>query len=393
MKVLVVFLNGNIFKPKAGNETRIYHIVRQLCKYNEVITLESSVYKKEVCNLPVKARYFVNPIVIKGIRFGTFFAALNPSYILTLLKVLRKERPELLHVSYPFAVFITKALTKILHKGIVVYEAHDVEVKRSREVILKDPSFSFLKKWISYVYTYITEKLACMFADYIITVSREDADYFIKHFSVKKEKISVISTGTLVMDLEKYNKTKCREKLGLSKDSIIIVFHGAYKYYPNAEAIKLITNYIAPRIHEKFRDVLFVIAGKDVPKYEKEGIKFLGFVENLTELLVASDIAIVPILRGGGTRVKIMDYMSAGLPIVTTKKGIEGIEAENYKHAIIVETVDEELLRALELLIENDSERKRLGRNARKLAEEKYDWDKIGDELNKLYKSLNKRRH
>jgi glycosyltransferase involved in cell wall biosynthesis len=103
---------------------------------------------------------------------------------------------------------------------------------------------------------------------------------------------------------------------------------------------------------------------------------------------VASDIAIVPILRGGGTRVKIMDYLNVGLPIVTTKKGIEGIEAENGKHAIIVDDVNEEFIKALEFLIENDSERRRLSRNARKLAEERYDWTKIGEKLNKLYKHL-----
>ncbi|NHW88881.1 MAG: glycosyltransferase family 4 protein [Archaeoglobales archaeon] len=73
-----------------------------------------------------------------------------------------------------------------------------------------------------------------------------------------------------------------------------------------------------------------------MPKFEKDGIKFL---DDIYELLVASDIAIVPILSGSGTRVKIMDYLNVGLPIVTTKKGIEGIEAENGKHAIIVDDV------------------------------------------------------
>ena len=181
---------------------------------------------------------------------------------------------------------------------IVIYDAHNVESNAHRNVALKNLYTSFLKKWIDFIYTYIAEKLACGFADHIITVSKEDADCFIRDFSVKREKISVIPTGTSIIDLQTYDRMRCREKLGLKKDSIVVVFHGYYRYYPNMEAIKLITDYIAPEIHKKFKNVLFVVAGKDAPKFEKDGIKFLGFVDDIYELLVASDIAIVPILSG-----------------------------------------------------------------------------------------------
>jgi glycosyltransferase involved in cell wall biosynthesis len=389
MKILVVFLHGNIFEPKAGREVRIHNLAKQLAKENEIVTLESKEYRETNVSFPVRARYFVNPFAIKKIHFGTFFADLNPSYILSLIKVLRNEKPRIIQVSFPYGVFVTKILSKIMIKNcIVIYDAHNVESNAHRDVVLKNPYTSFLKKWIDFIYTYIAEKLACRFADHIITVSKEDADCFIRYFSVKREKISVIPTGTSIIDLQTYDRMGCREKLGLKKDSIVVVFHGNYTYYPNMEAIKLITDYIAPEIHKKFKNVLFVVAGKDAPKFEKDGIKFLGFVDNIYELLAASDMAIVPILRGGGTRVKIMDYLNVGLPIVTTKKGIEGIEAENGKHAIIVDDVNEEFIKALEFLIENDSERRKLGRNARKLAEEGYDWTKIGEKLNKLYKHL-----
>ena len=64
-------------------------------------------------------------------------------------------------------------------------------------------------------------------------------------------------------------------------------------------------------------------------------------------MLNSSDIGIVPILHGGGTKLKIFDYMGVGLPIVTTKKGIEGIEAKNGQHAIIVDDVNEEFINAI----------------------------------------------
>jgi len=65
MKILVAFLRGNIFEPKAGNEVRIHNLAKQLAKENEIVTLESKEYRGTNVSFPVKARYFVNPFAIK----------------------------------------------------------------------------------------------------------------------------------------------------------------------------------------------------------------------------------------------------------------------------------------------------------------------------------------
>ena len=70
------------------------------------------------------------------------------------------------------------------------------------------------------------------------------------------------------------------------------------------------------------------------------------------------------------------------------EKEFGGIEAENGKHATIVDAVNEEFINALKYLIDNEQERERIGANARRLAEEEYDWDKIGEKLNALYKRI-----
>ena len=111
-------------------------------------------------------------------------------------------------------------------------------------------------------------------------------------------------------------------------------------------------------------------------------------VKDLYPLLHAADLAIVPIRGGGGTRLKILDYMGVGLPIVTTKKGIEGINVKNGEEAIIVDDVNEKFVDAIKYLIDNKQEREKIGANARRLAEEEYDWDKIGEKLDKLYREI-----
>jgi glycosyltransferase involved in cell wall biosynthesis len=115
----------------------------------------------------------------------------------------------------------------------------------------------------------------------------------------------------------------------------------------------------------------------------------LGFVDEIYTLLKSSDIAIVPLQSGGGTRLKILDYFAVGLPVVTTRKGIEGIAAISQTHALIVDDT-EEFIEALAYLIDHPDERKRLGTNAFELVETQYDWEIIGRRLNELYTGLKK---
>jgi glycosyltransferase involved in cell wall biosynthesis len=100
------------------------------------------------------------------------------------------------------------------------------------------------------------------------------------------------------------------------------------------------------------------------------------------------DIAIVPLSSGAGTKLKVFDYMSVGLPIVTTKKGVEGIDITEGTDAIVVEDVDSEFITAIEELIENPSWRQTLGDQARILAETEYNWDTIGGELRDIYAQI-----
>ena len=130
------------------------------------------------------------------------------------------------------------------------------------------------------------------------------------------------------------------------------------------------------------------MGGSDVPVSESSNFKSVGFIDNIWEFLSMADIAIVPILKGGGTKLKVLDYLSVGLPVVTTKKGIEGIDAKNNEHVIIVDSVDDEFIDKINYFIENEDEMLRIGKNARKLAENKYDWNKIGYELNNLLEEI-----
>jgi glycosyltransferase involved in cell wall biosynthesis len=240
------------------------------------------------------------------------------------------------------------------------------------------------------VYIPILERVVVKYtANHIITVSSNDKSRLIEKYGVAEEKIAVIPSGAKIINLKTIdNKNETRKGFGIRENEIVILFHGSYSYHPNKEAIDLIIDYVAPIIGKEFENVLFLLAGNGTPIVEKMNVKSIGFVEDLYSLLNIADIAIVPILQGGGTRLKILDYMGVGVPIVTTKKGIEGINAKNSEHAIIVDDVNEEFIDAVILLVNNKEERERIGANSRRLVEEEYDWDKIGEKLEGLYRDI-----
>lgn len=390
LRILIIFPNGGMLLPQKGDEIRVYNLAKSLSTKNEIIILESNKHDGKSCGKLekfVKDIYFFNDYRIGGTRFGITFMDFNPSFLFKLLKILKNEKIDIIQVAFPWGIVAAKILVELKNYRIpVIYDAHNVQSDLSK---ITATTVSSIKKPIILYYSPMLERFLVKFVNHIIAVSNEDRNKFIEKYGANPGKITVIPSGTNIINISSLEKrSKVRGELGIRPEEIIVVFHGTYVYPPNKEAVDLIINYIASKIMEINRNVLFIIAGSDTPVFKKDNVKSVGFVDDLYSLLNIADIAIVPLLRGGGTKLKILDYMGMGLPIVTTKKGIEGINAKNCEHAIIVDDVNEEFIDAIKYLIGNEQERKRIGANARRLAEEEYDWAKVGEKLDKLYKGI-----
>jgi glycosyltransferase involved in cell wall biosynthesis len=113
-------------------------------------------------------------------------------------------------------------------------------------------------------------------------------------------------------------------------------------YYPNTDALLIFAEQIIPILRKKSRQQwhLRVVGTPPQKKWIRRlkhypEIKFSGFIKDLNPEYEAADIVVTPIRGGGGTRIKILEAFAHGVPVVSTSKGVEGLDAENGVHLFI----------------------------------------------------------
>ncbi|MGN6638238.1 MAG: glycosyltransferase, partial [Mucilaginibacter sp.] len=171
-----------------------------------------------------------------------------------------------------------------------------------------------------------------------------------------------------------------------------LFFLGSLDWAPNREGIEWFLHAFHNEIANDELRVKFYVAGNDIPEefddYEVMGKIFIqGEVDNALEFVNSKSIMIVPLLSGGGMRVKIVEGMAMQKCIISTTLGAEGI---NYKNGvnILIANTREEFLRAIRRCIADEDYCKAVGINARRLVEEQHDANKVTSNLVSLYQGL-----
>lgn len=175
--------------------------------------------------------------------------------------------------------------------------------------------------------------------------------------------------------------------LKLNRASKYILFLANMYYEPNSKAVELIANVIAPAILKKFPKIKFKFVG-DCPKelkykYESSSFIFTGRIPDINDVFKDVRLCIAPIGEGGGMRVKVLTYMAAGLPVVSTSAGIAGI-----KHNGSVKVSDDMEIFVKEMikLLSNQKMSIKLGKLCRELIEKEFNWENVSAKCALLYK-------
>jgi glycosyltransferase involved in cell wall biosynthesis len=156
-----------------------------------------------------------------------------------------------------------------------------------------------------------------------------------------------------------------------------VLFIGTYGYAPNAAAADVLIREVWPHVTRRNPNARLLIAGPHpelIPSVRNPpgGVEFLGFVSDLDALYRRTRVVCCPIRSGGGTRVKILEAASYGVPVVSTPEGVEGLDlvAET---EILVRERPAGLAEACGALLADDERARRIGLLARDRVRARYD--------------------
>jgi glycosyltransferase involved in cell wall biosynthesis len=173
-----------------------------------------------------------------------------------------------------------------------------------------------------------------------------------------------------------------------SSEERLLLFTGTLGYPPNAEAVLWFLREVWPLLP---RDVRLRVVGPDPPaaalRLADERVEFTGRVPDVAPHFGAATVVVVPVLSGGGTRLKVLDALAAGRAVVSTTAGAAGISVRDGEHLLIADG-PEEFAAATTRLLDNAGLRESLGRAGRGLVEREYDWRRLGDRLESLLSEL-----
>lgn len=225
----------------------------------------------------------------------------------------------------------------------------------------------------------VADRLVANFRDYErYTVNRADGVVFQSSENVTDFDLSgpgvyhVIPNGTDVEEIRTSDPENVPvEDLGIDPSKPTAIFVGAFDYEPNKKAADAIAETIAPACP----DVEFFVVGRSPPAYDQSNVFTPGFVEDLGSFLQYADVALCPLTMGSGTKLKMLDYLAAGLPIVTTPTGTQGLELDNGVHVLQVDR-PEAFPEAIRTVLESEEQRKNLEENALDIADQ-YSWETL----------------
>jgi len=172
-----------------------------------------------------------------------------------------------------------------------------------------------------------------------------------------------------------------------------LIFTGKMDFRPNVDAVLWFCQEVLPQIRRKLPDARFYIVGQSPHRRvlrlaDDPAVTVTGYVDDVRSYIAGACVYVVPLRIGGGTRLKVLEAMAMGKPIVSTSLGCEGFEGlETGQELSLADTQDDFAQRVIELL-GDASRREKLGQAARRFVEQRYDWRLIVPRLEQIYEKL-----
>jgi glycosyltransferase involved in cell wall biosynthesis len=225
---------------------------------------------------------------------------------------------------------LLQRLRRAVPQARVIYHSHNVEyLLRSQR---HSRAVAMLTRW--------AEAQLVRNADMATAVSQVDQDHFVRLYGVRPVLLpNGVDTARFGGgDLESVARMKAAHRF----DERTLLFAGFYSYGPNREAIDFLVGSIMPTLRERYPLATLALTGGGAP-YREPWLKNVGSIayDDFAGFVAACGVAVAPIFSGSGTRLKILEAMAAGIPVVATEKAAEGLSLTHGKDILFARNADE----------------------------------------------------
>ncbi len=304
------------------------------------------------------------------------------------LRALLNERP--FHIIQIEGIELARyipIIRQVSPQSKIVFDNHNAETELQHRNFLTD--IRRLKRLPAAIYSWIQvqrlrrfERWACLESDGVTAVSEADADLLETLIGQSEKSVVAIPNS---IDITQYQH---------QVDTPIpfdLIFAGKMDYRPNVDAVLWFAEQVWPYIVEKRPLTTWAIVGQKPHERlmglkEQSGITLTGFVESMQPYWHGAQIAIMPFRIGSGTRLKIIEAMASGTPIVSTPVGAEGFPVTSGQELVLAELAHEMATAVLSLL-DNPENRTKLILNATEFVKQ-YDWRQVVGRFETLYQDI-----
>jgi glycosyltransferase involved in cell wall biosynthesis len=397
MKILQI-CNKVPFPPKDGGCLAMNNLTQGL--FNEghqvdVLAINTPKHVTEAKDMPAEYRtrtniqtVFIDTTVKVIPAFLNLFS--SGSYNITrfyseefeqlIIQKLKENKYDIIQLESLYVTMYIPAIRKHSDAKIVL-RAHNVEHKilernaLTEKVRWKKNYFAFLSKRLKKYESSVLPSL-----DGIAAITSNDAEWFQKQ--LKKKPVIVIPFG---IDL-----SAVKEKQTQAEQAS--VFHiGAMDWHPNIEGLNWFLGNVWDQVIEKHPGVKLYLAGRNMsPEFmsmNKKNVVVVGEVEDAHGFMRSKGLMIIPLLSGGGMRVKLIEGMSLGKVIVTTTVGAEGVDCRNEANILIADTA-KDFADTISRYLSDPEYLADTGKNAKQFALQHYNNADISKRLTEFYRSL-----
>lgn len=363
----------------SGGKNGIYNITKQLSNFGaEVFFVAYSrnpvpseyinhfkefcdpfvLYENTANDLPKILKYFFTN---KPIFTEKYFTKKSIAFFEQLLRKIDFDIIHLDHTAmYSIGKWVSEKSKK--HVGLRLHNIEWLIWKRFLDVQPKlSPARIFLKQQINLLRE--KERQAIRFASVSFTCTENDRQRALE--LVPDANVLVASPG---VDL---NLWKIDEQT--ERNPREIVFATTYQWRHNVDGLLWYLENVHPIVVKEEPKMILTILGKDPPNFlgRYPNVNIVGYVDKVQPYYNRASIFVVPLFVGSGVRMRILEAMAMGLPIVSTSIGAEGIEASTEQGLFIANTA-EDFARKILMLVRDPQISRKYGKNARNFIEQNY---------------------